>query len=350
MPESDAMPPEEPAGKPLLENPPEESSGKPLLEKPPEESAGKSILEKPLHLLTEDDISQLTREDCRRYLKEKGMRRPSWNKSQAIQQVIMLKKLLEADSVAGSSKRSNISCSSNTAIIVPGGTNMDAKFSVSAERSMMHPLKDPSKPDSSGVFSGRLAAADNESVQPRIIQPTNIAARQMTIFYGGKVNVYDDIPTDKARTILHIAASPLEFPEEQLDYGTILQPLPGFPKAVSTKARQDSAGVILPTLHTVSTRDNSLMLGEENIMLFEGTPEWKDHLPEKHQYKDILRRERTGEGLRARGRQEQHHVQAWMYTLTIKWVIKYQESTDAPQCKPDRPQPLHCAVQWMMIQ
>ncbi|KAL6516116.1 TIFY [Orobanche gracilis] len=361
------MPPEESAGKSLLENPHEDSAGNPLLEKLPEESAGKSLLEKPLHLLTEDDISQLTREDCRRYLKEKGMRRPSWNKSQAIQQVIMLKKLLEADSIAGSPKRHSISCCSNTAVIVPGGTNMDAEISVSEKRSMPHPVKDANKPDSSGVLSGCLAAANDESAQLsimkvactfeddflsfyRTIQTTNIAARQMTIFYGGKVNVYDDVPTDKARTILHIAASPLEFPEEQLNDGTILQSLPGFSKAVSTKARQDSAGVILPTLHTVTTRDNSLMIGEESIMLLDGTPVWKDHQPEKHQYKGILRRKRTGEGLRVRGRQEQHHVQAWMYTLTINWVIKYRESTDAPQCKPDRPQPLHGAVQWLMIQ
>ncbi|XP_071719439.1 protein TIFY 4B-like [Rutidosis leptorrhynchoides] len=54
-----------------------------------------SPLDKPLHQLTEDDISQITREQCRHYLKQKGMRRPSWNKSQAIQQVIMLKALIE---------------------------------------------------------------------------------------------------------------------------------------------------------------------------------------------------------------------------------------------------------------
>lgn len=128
---------------------------------PPEETAVKVILDKPLHQLTEDDIAQVTREDCRRYLKEKGtpsmkvtfsemkklvanfvskwcfflvkffcavfgagMRRPSWNKSQAIQQVIMLKKLLEAspDSDAGSHKKLRISLpdnsqSSNTAIL-----------------------------------------------------------------------------------------------------------------------------------------------------------------------------------------------------------------------------------------
>lgn len=94
---------------------------------------GKSLLEKPLSLLTEEDIAQITREECRRFLKERGssllpfislpfsalffyfppsksrgvsrllyatcdgtgMRRPSWNKSQAIQQVISLKALLE---------------------------------------------------------------------------------------------------------------------------------------------------------------------------------------------------------------------------------------------------------------
>lgn len=38
----------------------------------PEEAAAKSPLDKPLHQLTEDDIAQVTREDCRRYLKEKG--------------------------------------------------------------------------------------------------------------------------------------------------------------------------------------------------------------------------------------------------------------------------------------
>lgn len=38
----------------------------------PEGTAVKSSLEKPLHQLTEDDIAQVTREDCRRYLKEKG--------------------------------------------------------------------------------------------------------------------------------------------------------------------------------------------------------------------------------------------------------------------------------------
>lgn len=37
-----------------------------------EQTVYKSPLDKPLYLLTDDDISQLTREDCRRFLKAKG--------------------------------------------------------------------------------------------------------------------------------------------------------------------------------------------------------------------------------------------------------------------------------------
>ncbi|KAI3449681.1 hypothetical protein Pfo_006346 [Paulownia fortunei] len=247
---------------------------------PPEETAVKSPLDKPLHQLTEDDIAQLTREDCRRYLKEKGMRRPSWNKSQAIQQVIMLKTLLEADSDAGSRNRLRISRpnnshSSNNAILesVPKATSGDAENSVSAEETTPHNRKDLDKPDSSGGFSGRFAAANDESAQHRTTGSTNMPVGQMTIFYCGKVNVYDDVPADKAQTIMHIAASPLQFPEEQLvDGGTILQPLPCPSKAVTNKARPDSAVVILPTLHTVNMSDNSVVLGEENNLLREETP------------------------------------------------------------------------------
>lgn len=100
----------------------------------------RSILDKPLAQLTEDDISQLTREDCRKFLKDKGklcfpfslslpprslllsflylngrltrggsgMRRPSWNKSQAIQQVISLKALLEGGDDDDSGTRANL--------------------------------------------------------------------------------------------------------------------------------------------------------------------------------------------------------------------------------------------------
>ncbi|KAM7527220.1 hypothetical protein LguiB_030630 [Lonicera macranthoides] len=136
---------------------------------PPEETVSKSPLDKPLHLLTEEDISQLTREDCRRYLKEKGMRRPSWNKSQAIQQVISLKTLLEttSDSDAGTRKKLYIPRPENLQR-VHRGTSADTEISASAEDSFPNRRKDAAadnnKPsDLSGDLSARLVTADNDS-------------------------------------------------------------------------------------------------------------------------------------------------------------------------------------------
>ncbi|KAL0419856.1 UNVERIFIED_CONTAM: protein TIFY 4B [Sesamum radiatum] len=240
---------------------------------PPEETAVKSPLDKPLHQLTEDDIAQLTREDCRRYLKEKGMRRPSWNKSQAIQQVIMLKTLLETppDSDAGLRKRLHISRphnsrSSNNALEnVPRGTSGDAENSVSAEETTPYDTKDLDKPDSSVVFRAVLLPPKMSLLGLGL---TNTPVGQMTIFYCGKINVYDDVPTDKAQAIMHIAASPLQYPEELLvDGSKTLQPFPCLSKAVSAKAPP----AILPIHQTVKTNDNSLLLGEENNILREET-------------------------------------------------------------------------------
>ncbi|KAJ1423847.1 Tify domain [Sesbania bispinosa] len=38
---------------------------------------------------------------------------------------------------------------------------------------------------------------------------------QMTIFYCGKVNVYDGVSPDKARSIMQLAASPVQFPQDE---------------------------------------------------------------------------------------------------------------------------------------
>ncbi|XP_042018407.1 protein TIFY 4B-like isoform X1 [Salvia splendens] len=246
---------------------------------PPEDTAAKSPLDKPLHLLTEDDIAQVTREDCRRYLKEKGMRRPSWNKSQAIQQVIMLKTLLETtpdSDAAGARKRLRISrpdntdSSSNVALeSVPRGTIGDAENSLSAEETTPHSVKDLDKPDFSGGLSSSFAAGNDESTQPRTPGSTNMPIGQMTIFYCGKVNVYDDVPADKVQALMHIAASPLRFPDEHpVDGAAGLQPLPCIPKTVSS-ARQDSAVLMLPT---VKMNESTRLPGEENKLLQEETP------------------------------------------------------------------------------
>ncbi|MCD9641432.1 hypothetical protein HAX54_027610 [Datura stramonium] len=117
----------------------------------PGETVSRSLLDKPLYQLTEDDISQLTREDCRRFLKGKGMRRPSWNKSQAIQQVISLKALLETT------------------------------------------------PDTDAGIRKKLTFSRRYSFPSRTICSADTPVGQMTIFYSGKVNVYNDVPADKAQ-------------------------------------------------------------------------------------------------------------------------------------------------------
>ncbi|KAL3626075.1 TIFY [Castilleja foliolosa] len=220
---------------------------------PPEVTTVKSAIDKPLHELTEDDIAQTTREDCRRYLKEKGMRRPSWNKSQAIQQVIMLKTLLETtpDSESGSQKRIRFSRPNiyNIPESVSKGTSNDAEDSRSVGETYCR--KDLDKHDSScGGLAGRSLAVDNDSVPSRITGLPSIPIGQMTIFYCGKVNVYDDLPEDKARSILNIAASPVQIQERPVDSTMMAQPLPRLSKAFGAKAHPDSA-LLLPTVQKV---------------------------------------------------------------------------------------------------
>ncbi|XP_078430937.1 protein TIFY 4B-like [Wolffia australiana] len=132
-------------------------------------SALKSPLEKPLGELTEEDIAQVTREDCRRFLKEKGMRRPSWNKSQAVQQVISLKALLEvrdADDAA-------------PAVV-------SALF-----ESPVDVLRPPT--------TGQIFSRSDELPHSR--------AGELTIFYDGKIRVYKGVTPEKAQAILQVAGS-----------------------------------------------------------------------------------------------------------------------------------------------
>nr|POE50562.1 protein tify 4a [Quercus suber] len=171
--------------------------------------------------LTEEDISQLTREDCRKYLKDKGMRRPSWNKSQAIQQVISLKALLEPcddDDVSAThnlrrrvvppqSQPGHVPSNSVDSVEEP---SPDVQVSVSAEE--LHGRMDPPKLGPSG--EPPCVDTDNNAISPRSPCATNGAVGQMTIFYCGKVNVYEGVPPDKAQAIMNLASSPVHLPQD----------------------------------------------------------------------------------------------------------------------------------------
>ncbi|XVF38286.1 hypothetical protein REPUB_Repub20aG0087700 [Reevesia pubescens] len=188
-----------------------------------------SILDKPLSQLSEEDISQLTREDCRKFLKGKGMRRPSWNKSQAIQQVVSLKALLESNDDSGAVTLRKIIVSpplppvhpQNAAARVASNSCDSVKEAVFGEEESPYRKKDaPLKPAPVGEISCRDGDdSDNKNLSPRSPCETNELGAQMTIFYCGKVNVYDGVPLDKAREIMHLAATPIDFPRDNLCSG-----------------------------------------------------------------------------------------------------------------------------------
>ncbi|XP_022930463.1 protein TIFY 4B-like isoform X2 [Cucurbita moschata] len=178
----------------------------------------RSILDKPLNQLTEDDISQLTREDCRKYLKEKGMRRPSWNKSQAIQQVICLKALLEPCDDSGASALRKVAVSPRVNSNQGGSPREpsdDAQVTISVDESAYSNME-----TAKSTPEDPLAEPDNKVTSPRDQCDTHGVDGQMTIFYCGKVNVYDGVPADKAWAIMHLAASPVHFPQNHTMGGT----------------------------------------------------------------------------------------------------------------------------------
>ncbi|URE29702.1 leaf development [Musa troglodytarum] len=187
----------------------------------PPTSAGeimpRSPLDKPLAELTERDIAQLTREDARRFLKSKGMRRPSWNKSQAIQQVISLKALLEGtpgcdDCPAGVGifQKSSpppapvfpLQDSSPPSPKDGGGSQPPAKEPSPYRR------RDPIPPSFSAGADPR-PLPEIRCLFPRAT--AELPAGQMTIVYDGVVNVYDGLPMDQARAVLELAASAVSF-------------------------------------------------------------------------------------------------------------------------------------------
>ncbi|KAK4797896.1 hypothetical protein SAY86_030222 [Trapa natans] len=240
----------------------------------------RSILDKPLSQLTEDDILQLTREDCRKFLKDKGMRRPSWNKSQAIQQVICLKALLEGGDDDNSGARANL-----RKIVVSAATAADenppransnsgdsgkelsaaANVSESAEEVVPHLQRDFPESVPHGAPSSPVET-DKSAASPRFGSAAEHADGQMTIFYCGQVNVYDGISLDKAWGIMQLAASPTR--DNMFSRSSPVLSFPCHVQSVSDKLNFPSPAIAVSANNTQTEKMNEFSLqymGEVNI-------------------------------------------------------------------------------------
>ncbi|OMO85586.1 Tify [Corchorus olitorius] len=153
------------------------------------------------------------------------MRRPSWNKSQAIQQVISLKALLESNDDSGAGALRKILDSpppppappQNAAAHVASDSGDSVKEVAFGEEGSPYRRKDlPLKAATTAEIGCRGGDTDNKNLSPRSPCETNELGGQMTIFYCGKVNVYEGVPLDKARAIMHLAATPIDFPQDNL--------------------------------------------------------------------------------------------------------------------------------------
>ncbi|XP_042468263.1 protein TIFY 4B-like isoform X3 [Zingiber officinale] len=227
-----------------------------------EDTVARSPLEKPLAELTEEDIAQLTREDCRRYLKAKGMRRPSWNKSQAIQQVISLKALLEGrpgcnDCPAGGEILRKYVPPRTPPLLAPSPQDSLSPREVGRLLPPPSPYRRrdpiPTPQQSAGSPTSRTSTAvvdhaDTAFPENRFLSARTTAelpaAGQMTIFYDGLVNVYDGVACDQRRPSASQAKAVLDLAGSTPSFDGFASPgvAPRFPGHLSSAATGMAAG------------------------------------------------------------------------------------------------------------
>ncbi|EFJ09252.1 hypothetical protein SELMODRAFT_447809 [Selaginella moellendorffii] len=159
-----------------------------------------------LEELTDEDVMQLTREDCRRYLKEKGMRRPSWNKAQAVQQLLSLKSLCDpSPASSGAAKRSPSPPLDEAPAKKPMAMYVEFYFlSLESYLSLLLRFWLCFSPLCLSLLGGRTSIDLKAAAA--------VDAANLTMFYDGAVSVFDDVSPDKAYAIMLLAGDVKSWP------------------------------------------------------------------------------------------------------------------------------------------
>ncbi|KAH9315400.1 hypothetical protein KI387_024027, partial [Taxus chinensis] len=121
------------------------------------------------------------------------MRRPSWNKSQAIQQVLSLKNLFHSTP------------DDDTNFLPQNAQEDEPSFHRLAAAPASHNNYDEAARKLEWIGEADLPVlATSPTISAKNVM-TNSPCAQLTIFYCGNVNVYNDVPVDKAKAIMLLA-------------------------------------------------------------------------------------------------------------------------------------------------
>ncbi|KAL5712520.1 Protein TIFY 4B-like isoform X1 [Ranunculus cassubicifolius] len=185
------------------------------------------------------------------------MSRPSWNETQATEEVIFLKPLPEHIT---ESKNHTVFRQRIQIPVIETEYDGDMQISVSTNENELRQGRSPS--------IGSMSRDVPDPAHDRNLNITNGLTGQMTIFYCGNVYFFDSVTVDKAHAILQIAASDTTMYQAASDT-TLYQDSPAIGNAgmqlleyplqvASTRSGFSFSSGVYPPLHNAATETSQL--------------------------------------------------------------------------------------------